>query len=268
MKKLILLSFLVFGMFILSCSTDPTDFIGNSVFLAKDDSLSVSLKHQESFIINDELQVSFLGVAADSRCPLNAMCVWAGDAEIKLNLKFKETTKEVSIHTTLFPKSILFERYEIDLIEVEPYPVLSSKIEQKDYFIKLKVRYNTNPDLRTVYMITSDMDWLIKKSPLVVNSVNINNNILTLSVSYGGGCKDHYIELFAYNGISKSLPPQMTLQLSHETNNDMCEAYITREIKFNIESLKQVLVGYSVVNLNILTPDGKIILQSPVSYKL
>lgn len=70
-----------------------------------------------------------------------------------------------------------------------------------------------------------------------INKSSINTNILTLNVSYGGGCKKHSFKLYSTQGIYYSNPPQADVYLSHNANGDLCEAYITKNIKFDLSPM-------------------------------
>lgn len=232
---------------------------------------SVTLKHGESAFLNDELLITFSGVGADSRCPIDAICVWAGDAEVKLKLKKGGLEKDVVLHTGLSPMSFVIDGYEIILTDVLPLRKVNDNIKPDQYSIQLRFNYNVGSEKKQVYFIDGNTDWVLKKDALAVNSAVIENNELVMSVSYSGGCATHLIDLYAYTGILKSNPPQMNLVLSHNSNKDMCEAYITKTFRFDLNSIKEYLGaqvgGTGTVILNINGTDGKPIKQSPVTYK-
>jgi hypothetical protein len=79
----------------------------------------------------------------------------------------------------------------------------------------------------------------LKGDPLQINSITINEDTLTISVSYSGGCEQHNFDLFAAKAIMKSLPVQAQLILAHDANGDNCEAWITQTLDFNLSPLKE-----------------------------
>lgn len=254
-----------------SCQDEALLSVYHSISVSSNTPSEVTLKASDSAFLNNELMITFTGVGADSRCPIDVMCFWAGDAEIKLKLSKDGLQKEVVLHTGLIPTAIVFDGYEIALKNVLPARKSNEDIKQNQYAVDLRINYNVNSPLKQVYFIDANSEWMIKRDMLVVNSALIENNLLSLSVSYGGGCRDHIIDLYAYAGILKSNPPQMNLVLSHNANGDMCEAYVTRTIKFDLSKIKEYLGGLvgvtGTVILNINGPDGKPLKQSPVSYK-
>ncbi len=67
-----------------------------------------------------------------------------------------------------------------------------------------------------------------------VDSLQIKDDYLELMVSYSGGCKSHIFQLT----ILPTMGPLNTLSLCHEANNDLCEAWITENITFDIKELQ------------------------------
>ncbi|SFG74364.1 hypothetical protein [Pedobacter insulae] len=75
----------------------------------------------------------------DSRCPVNADCVWSGYAMLKVN--FKEENKEQDITMCIgaceilsvnLPNTIILngKTYKIKLQEVTPYPTLNKSVSE------------------------------------------------------------------------------------------------------------------------------------------
>ena len=72
-----------------------------------------------------------------------------------------------------------------------------------------------------------------------ISNVELIDNILNITTSYSGGCEDHEFELVGINIFMESDPVQTDIRLSHNANNDTCEAYITEELTFNLSPLKE-----------------------------
>jgi hypothetical protein len=72
---------------------------------------------------------------SDSRCPIDVICVWAGMAEVKIEiLKPENATIKVN---TLNNQVDSIAGYSFELRQVSPTPVSSQTIENKDYRIIL-----------------------------------------------------------------------------------------------------------------------------------
>jgi hypothetical protein len=77
------------------------------------------------------------------------------------------------------------------------------------------------------------------RDPYVINSYEINDDILKVEVSFGGGCAAHDFTLIALPGFMESSPVAANVLLSHDANNDLCEAWLTEELRFDLASLKE-----------------------------
>ena len=71
-----------------------------------------------------------------------------------------------------------------------------------------------------------------------LDSAAIQGNILTLTVSYSGGCAEHEFALYMSPSVfMESNPVQANLYLWHNANGDLCEAYLNKKISFDISKI-------------------------------
>lgn len=268
MKKLIIYLLTIF--IVVKCGDESLLIQPGSIKINPTDSVTVSLKQGESSLINDELTINFESVPSDSRCPIDAICVWTGDAEAKLNLTKNKQMIALALHTTLQPKTTIIDDYEIQLVSVSPSRKAQETIYQNQYRIQLKIKWRSKESTKPIYFINSSSEGVLYKDALTVNNVSIDGSFLNFSVSYSGGCKDHFINLYSYSGILKSNPPQLNLVLSHNANSDMCKAYITKNFLFDLNTVKNYLLQSEITDkviLNIIGTDGNLIKQSPITLK-
>jgi len=71
-----------------------------------------------------------------------------------------------------------------------------------------------------------------------LNNLKIENDSLIISLSYGGGCQDHVFNLIAKNYFIDGDKTTAELLLSHDSNQDICEAFVTEKLAFNLIPLK------------------------------
>ena len=90
------------------------------------------MKVGESIVLND-LRLTFRSVEGDSRCPADAVCVWAGDAEIALKIEQGSQVAVAALHTTLEPKKTVWNGYTISLVAVTPTRKASTSVDPADY---------------------------------------------------------------------------------------------------------------------------------------
>lgn len=82
-----------------------------------------------------------------------------------------------------------------------------------------------------------------------VDSARIQDDSLHMTITHGGGCKDHEYKLYTNGAMMKSLPPKMNMVLHHNGNEDYCRALIQKELAFNIAELKSMSNGRIIINL-------------------
>ena len=85
------------------------------------------------------VRVSFVEVIGDSRCPINANCVWAGDATIRVVLTGSTSHGERELHTTT-TAPVTFEDLELRLVDLHPYPFGGRTTDPNDYRATLHVK--------------------------------------------------------------------------------------------------------------------------------
>lgn len=68
----------------------------------------------------------------------------------------------------------------------------------------------------------------------------IENDILSIVVSYSGGCEQHEFNLVAALGSTNTdLSPHANLVLGHESNGDTCKKIIKERLAFDLSPLKE-----------------------------
>jgi hypothetical protein len=85
------------------------------------------------------LKITFTKVPADSRCPIDAVCVWAGDGEVALKAQQLGRDAALSLHTMLDPRSAVFNGFRIELVHLTPVRRASEPVAAKDYVAQLVV---------------------------------------------------------------------------------------------------------------------------------
>jgi hypothetical protein len=237
------------------------------------DSLNITLRYGGETIINNELTIKFEAVLDDSRCPIDAICVWAGNGEVKLKLTLNGGNSEsMVLNTLLEPRAVKFGSYKIFLQGLNPSPMSNCPIAQEDYSINLVIKPENAPEKPSpIVLVSMQQPPMIKRDELMIRSYELKGDLLTFDVSYSGGCNDHIITLFAYKEIMKSNPQQLQLALSHWGMNDMCDAIISQRRCFDLSALKNYLKehlqGYTTILLNLHDPAGKPVGDKPLEYK-
>lgn len=97
---------------------------------------------QELKLEDADLQVKFVAVSQDSRCPANVNCIWAGQADVVLNVKHNNCTSALTLS---LPKNTQASDegkvggFRLRLVKLDPYPRTEQKISPNDYRASLIV---------------------------------------------------------------------------------------------------------------------------------
>jgi hypothetical protein len=84
------------------------------------------------------VSVVFRGVAGDSRCPGDAICIQGGDAVVQLQISAGGGQSDVDLHTgSLQP--VTARALTLELLELTPYPFSSRPIAPADYRAKIRI---------------------------------------------------------------------------------------------------------------------------------
>lgn len=142
MTKIKILFVILFVISIIGCkenvdSTSPNTpaVVINNII----DSVLVKINFGQEISIENNITIKFDGVS-DSRCPLDVICVWAGDGGVSLMLSNKLEQLHSFLHTALFPREINYNGYRIILKSLNPYPKSAGSIKLDEYNVDIIIK--------------------------------------------------------------------------------------------------------------------------------
>jgi hypothetical protein len=87
-------------------------------------------------------------------------------------------------------------------------------------------------------MITNELPETFQLDPFTLQNASLEGCLLTVDVSYGGGCEEHEFELFMSPSVfGESFPAQANLWLKHNANGDICRAVVSDKLEFDITAV-------------------------------
>ncbi|MCA1760365.1 MAG: NigD-like protein [Bacteroidales bacterium] len=95
----------------------------------------------------------------------------------------------------------------------------------------------------------------LANDPVHLHEVAVDGDCLYLKLSFSGGCRNHKIELARIhleNGNEAEIP---VLEIRHNAKGDMCEAWLTQEVQFDLTPLKEA--GITQFQLKALLISGE-----------
>lgn len=129
------LTFITIGLTLAACSSAmvPTEPVVYSQSEAAD---SVRIRVGQTIVVGG-IRVRFDAVESDSRCPMDVVCIWAGDAVANLvveqNCDCRSAAFQLKLHTFLEPKSGVAYGNRVELRALLPYPSAASSIKPDAY---------------------------------------------------------------------------------------------------------------------------------------
>lgn len=95
---------------------------------------------QTAHIEGEKLVIKFKAVLEDSRCPINVVCVWAGNGKVEFGiLDIDGQNKTVILNTEEEPKEVTLKGHKLKLISLNPPRVDGVSISPGDYSVTLLV---------------------------------------------------------------------------------------------------------------------------------
>lgn len=108
---------------------------------------NLSIKYGETASIDDgALQLAFVHVDEDSRCPKEVLCVWQGRAQVQVHAILDGVDQGDLALSTLSmtpsggqPGDVAVGRYALKMVGLTPYPSVNAKPAPEEYVLLLDV---------------------------------------------------------------------------------------------------------------------------------
>ena len=133
MKKASISFILLISLALLACKKDPP--IPPFKFYEGIGTLSVG--QSGLFYLKDTtepIELKFVKVVSDSRCPEGVKCVWAGAISVEILLD-----NSISMVISAIDNTISYKGYKIIVTQATPYPKSGSVIREEDYKVEFKI---------------------------------------------------------------------------------------------------------------------------------
>ena len=201
------------------------------------------------FVEEENLLIKFKDVT-EGRCPIGAQCFWPGEAAGKF-LLIKQSNRygiaEPRIQPGILPDAEDNDKladdalgYRLHLKDLKPYPHIEHPTDPEDYVATLKIEELSGDHcIDKVVFIWTPPDQL-QRDPVTIGAAEINGDILTLTVTFSGGCGKHRFKLFMQPAFMESYPVQANLYLQHTDFDDPCDAILSKDVSFDIRGIAEL----------------------------
>lgn len=80
----------------------------------------------------------------------------------------------------------------------------------------------------------------LKTDPITVIDAQVEGDCLKLTLQYGGGCKEHKVDLALIHPWCGTPPiPPPTFEIRHDSNQDNCKALVTKDYSFDVSGIRE-----------------------------
>lgn len=80
----------------------------------------------------------------------------------------------------------------------------------------------------------------LSTDPISIISAKVDGDCLKLTLQYGGGCKEHQVDLALIQPECGTPPlPPPTFEIRHNANGDACKALVTKEYSFDLKGIRE-----------------------------
>jgi hypothetical protein len=77
----------------------------------------------------------------------------------------------------------------------------------------------------------------LERDPVFIQDAFVDGNCLQILVSFSGGCEDHTIDLARMHPWQGNVETIPNFEIRHNANGDMCEAWFTNELRYDLTPL-------------------------------
>lgn len=154
------------------------------------------------------------------------------------------------IQPMYYPKDFMFTHGQRVLVE---YFELDNVINGCDRGLACEISYAEELSCAPYVDLYFENYDSLARDPVHIHEAFVDENCLYFKVSYSGGCQDHTIDLARMHPWTASSSNVPTFEIRHNSNGDICEAYFTKEFRFDLtpillEGKKEFVLTAKLIN--------------------
>jgi hypothetical protein len=190
---------------------------------------------KQTLIILILFSIAFIGCQQDDEITLQETGIvvdYAGAGNCSFIIELDNGGR---IQPLYYPDGFTFAQGQRVLVE---YVELPNVIAGCDRGIAAEIKYAEELSCAPYVDLYFENYDSLARDPVFLHEVFVDGNCLYIKLSYSGGCEEHTLDLARMHPWTASSSTIPTFEIRHNANNDMCEAYFTKELRFDLTSLK------------------------------
>lgn len=155
----------------------PLSGCSSSIKASLDSQFTLSVG-QSASIENEPIEIKFIGVTADSRCPIGVQCIRAGDVTCEVEITCNGTSKRVLLTQPTRSGGTdgnVFENYLFD-IEVSPYPEAGKQIAKNDYKLSMTCEKAIEATKGSEFSLAIGQTAYIASEPIYIKFIDVTGD--------------------------------------------------------------------------------------------
>ncbi len=154
------------------------------------------------------------------------------------------------IQPLFYPKEFTFTNGQRVLVE---YAELENVINGCDRGVACEIKYAEELSCTPYVDLYFENYDSLARDPVYLHEAYVDGNCLYFRLSYSGGCQEHTIDLARMHPWTASSTTIPTFEIRHNSNDDLCEAYFTKEFRYDLtplllEGKKEFVLTAKLVN--------------------
>ena len=139
------------------------------------------------------------------------------------------------IQPLYFPSGFIFAHGQRVLVEYNELPNVVTSCDRGTASNIIYIEELSCAPFVDLYFSNYDS---LGRDPLFLHDAYVDGDCLYYKVSYSGGCQEHTIDLARMHPWVASSTAIPTFEIRHNARGDVCEAYFTKEFRYNLTPLK------------------------------
>lgn len=167
-----------------------------------------------------------------------------GDCRIVIELE-----NGLRIQPTYYPDSFVFAQGQRVLVD---YTILHSISDGCEQGLPSEISYIEELSCAPYIDLYFDNYDSLARDPMYMHEAYMDGNCLYFKVSYSGGCSEHTIDLARMQPWTPGNETIASFEIRHNSNDEMCEAWFTREFRYDLSLLKEEGIEQFVLTAKLL----------------
>jgi len=187
----------------------------------------------------DSAKVSDVGTVID----------YAGTGDCRIII---ELESGIRIQPMFYPDSFVFAQGQQVLVD---YTVLNNVNTGCDRGLPCEISYIEELACAPYIDLYFENYDSLARDPVYLHEAYMDGDCLYFKLSYSGGCQEHTVDLARMHPWTPGNEAIASFEIRHNGNDDLCEAWYTREFRYDLSPLKKEGIKQFVLTAKLINDE-------------